>query len=81
MSPLSYSQYIPSVIALFVEGDWLTDKDILCWLTEDLYHIILMNHVSGLLLLYEAIVQEDACIQKDSWSSQSLHMVNWLVKH
>ena len=30
---------IPSETAPLVEGDWLMDKDILCWLNLQLYHM------------------------------------------
>ena len=42
---------IPSETTPLGVGDWLSDKDILCWLNQELYHMKLMNHVRGLLQL------------------------------
>ena len=43
---------IPSETTPLGVGDWLTHKDIVCWLNQQLCHMEMMNHVRGLYSFY-----------------------------
>ena len=48
-----YSTYHPERNNPLGVGDWLTDKDILCWLHQELYHMEI-DKPCGLLQLLES---------------------------
>ena len=71
VDPLTSKRHIPRTIrgetTPLGVGDWLTDKDILCWLNQELYHMeIDESHVWTLIIIIIIIYLLLVCIYQES---------------
>ena len=74
---------IPSKVTFFGAGDWLLDKDILCWLNQELCHMEIDEPCGTLAVLYIKRlftcmrIVESATTQNDmAWCRRHIFVVN-----